>query len=306
MGFLPVSQEVDKHSQKCMNLYNEIKTSVMKDLMGQGISEKEAEPQAFDVAGAFLPISARTNVFWVGNIRTYITQIRKLMSGDDESREIGSAMASVFNEICPNSMKNVGENFYKKQIDFGKIIGNGPPRIVRGLDWKSFNLEEFSILNKDGFEICDELGFFGAINATFELDFRSARDIHRHRAFSVNRVKNYQGVEIESFYLNAISDKKLQSKVKDILHRFMLHELSNTDNGEYGMPMATKFSYIMSGDLSAWLYFLKLRSGPKVHPTVISLVQKIGSDFEKTLGLEDVYQRGGADYLKRSSDSNKT
>jgi thymidylate synthase ThyX len=290
-----------------MNLYNEIKTSVMKNLMGQGVSEKEAEPQAFDVAGAFLPISARTNVFWVGNIRTYITQIRKLMSGDKESREIGSAMTNVFNEICPNSMKDEGEDFYKKQIDFGRVITKGnPSKNSVNLNWQSFNLEAFKKLDKNGFEICDELGVFGSINTSFKFDFRSARDIHRHRAFNVNRVQNYQSVGIESFYLNAISDDKLRLHVSEMFNSSLLNKLSNLDSGEYGMPMATKFSYVMSGDLSAWLYFLKLRSGPKVHPTVISLAQKIGIEFEKTLGLKYIYQRGSADYLKRSGDSNKT
>lgn len=306
MGFLPISEEVDKRSKECMDLYNKIRKSVIQDLMSSGVSEKEAEPQAFDIAGAFLPMSARTNVFWVGNIRTYITQIRKLMSGDEESREIGSAMAKVFHKICPNSMKDVGEDFCKSQIDFAKtIMGAKKSQGDAITNWKSFDTKSFTDLYKSNFQICDELNLYGSISASFPIDFRSARDIHRHRAFSVNTVVDYNPLGIEDFYLGAISNQGLKSDVIKIFDSLFFEELSDTENGEYGMPMATRFLYVMSGDLPAWLYFLKLRSGPKVHPTVISLAQKIGSEFENVLTLKDVYQRGSADYLKRSNDSNE-
>jgi hypothetical protein len=64
MGILPVSKEVDKLSEESMKIYRDLKEKLKKHFMeNDGMLEKEAEPRAFDIAGAFLPISARTNVF---------------------------------------------------------------------------------------------------------------------------------------------------------------------------------------------------------------------------------------------------
>ena len=286
-----------------MDLYNKVKTSVMEDLINHGINKKEAEPKTFDVAGAFLPLSARTNVFWVGSIRTYITKIRELMFGDEESREIGRAMKEVFRIVCPNSMGKVEEDSEKRKLDFSKLLLKSMEDL-NGVSWRSFNLKDFRALGLTDSEVCSHLGVFGSINASFKFDFRSIRDIHRHRAFFVNQVVNYKSAGIEPFYLDSIPCKKLREYVRRTLTR-LLDDLPNIDRGEYGMPMGTKFSYFLSGTLDAWLYFLDLRSGSRVHPMVILLSQKIGKEFEKVLSLKNIYQRGGADYLKRSNDSNK-
>ncbi|HIP21791.1 MAG TPA: hypothetical protein EYG72_02485 [Candidatus Pacebacteria bacterium] len=317
MGYLPVSEKVDEHSKECMNIYSEVLESEMKkNTEVLGMLTKDAEPKAFDIAGSYLPISARTNVFWSGSIRTYIKKIRELRSMGREEKEIGEAMSIIFDEICPNSQRDVGEDYLKDEISFKKsmnellmneslvLFGKKPAEIV---SFNGFNTAWFKSVTATHEKIhhISNLAMFGSISSSFDFDFRSARDIHRHRAFHVNTVVNWKPEGLETFYYNQISSKVVRGKVLRLEGQLMKLFKEEGDNSIYGMPMAMKFKYIMSGPLNAWLYFLDLRSGPKVHPRVIKLTQNIGEIFEEELGLTDVYQRGNADYGLRSSDANK-
>ncbi len=305
-GFVPIGKEVDALSKKCFNLYKKIKTEILKKLISEGVKEKEAEPQAFDIAGAFLPISARTNIFWVGSIRTYIDQTRKLKSMDGEFKEIGEGMENILKNICPNSVKNIDLEKNKKELEKNKIFleknfKNLFPNKEKVTNWESFNLKLF-LKNKKNIEIKSK-SLYGNVSSGFSFDFRSIRDIHRHRAFSLNTIASFKPQGVEKFYLEKLPEnlkKEVEKEVNEIIKK-----AKKIKNGHYAMPMAIKFKYLMMGNLDAWLYFLYLRSGAKVHPTVISIVQKIGKEFEKKLSLKNLYQRGSADYEKRSKDANK-
>ena len=111
MGFLPINSEIDKYSEEAFEKYRYILDFLKNKFIQEGMEEKVAEPKAFDIAGAFLPISARTNVYWYGSIRSTIEKIRELRSGNDEDREVGFAMFEVFQKVCPNSMRDTGEDY---------------------------------------------------------------------------------------------------------------------------------------------------------------------------------------------------
>ena len=320
MGFLPVSSEVDKLSKESMALYQKILESEIKKNLANGMSQKEAEPKAFDVAGAFLPASARTNVYWDGTIRVLIDKIRELRSMGDEEKEIGNAMSKIFDEIAPNSQRDLGEYAVFDQIKMNKkiysLVEEETSCFAGGdkdkLSFCSFDIHLFKkFIEKETTREAKKINIkaaaiFGLITANFAFDFRSARDIHRHRAFNINTIYNWKPRGFESFYFEQISDESLLKEAIRIEKKTQAL-LSDTvgDYFVYGTPMAMKYSYIISGTLDVWLYFLNLRSGPKVHPTVIALSQKIGFIIEDNLGLKNVYQRGGVNYLKRSGDKNK-
>ncbi len=304
MGFLPVNSEVNKLSKKLFKIYSNLEKDLKKYFIEkENMMEKEAEPRAFDIAGAFLPLSARTNVFWVGSIRTYITQIRKLMSLGEEEKEVGKAMEIIADEICPNSIEKVGFDYLKKEIKEEKRILKKIYSNKNFLSFKAFNLKGFKEIIKGKITNNNALGIFGNITYTGDFDFRSARDIHRHRAFRVNTVVDFKAKGVEEFYLNEIP-KELRPKIKKEISE-IIKEAKKLENGFYGMPMAVKFPYIISGDLPAWLYFLNLRTGPKVHPTVLELTKKIGSEFEKKLQKKGLYQKNKTEYSIRSGDKNK-
>jgi thymidylate synthase ThyX len=310
MGFMPISPEVDIQSKKLFSVYSSLKDDLIEYYINEGMNKTEAEPKAFDIAAAFLPLSARTNVFWVGSIRTYINQSRELKAMGGECSEIGEAMEAMVSHICPNSVRVLEDDRYiQDSLVQRDIIMDLMSRKIRvntsGLDFSNFNLFYFAEYRKNLGNVIiptDALSLFGNINAAFDIDFRSGRDTHRQRAFSMNTACSFVPNGIEDFYFNEIP-KELLSSVKPIIQEILL-ESTDLDNGVYGMPMATKFPWIKSGNLPAWLYYLKLRSGPKVHPTLIPLVQGFGKEFEKILNLKDLYQRGDVDYGKRSDDAN--
>ncbi len=313
MGFLPISNEVDTLSSQSMDLYKKVLSSEMKrNIEILGMSEKDAEPKAFDVAGAYLPISARTNVFWIGSIRTYIGKIRELRSMGREEKEIGEAMSLIFDKICPNSQRDVGENYMEEELLFEAGIKSSQESLFKGkkekVNFNGFNSTWFKFVRGEKEKIqhfSPTLGLFGSISSKFEFDFRSARDIHRHRAFDINSVIDWRPLGFEKFYREQVSDKELLDEIKKLQgDSLKLYEKIGHES-VYGMPMAMKFQYFMAGPLQAWLYFLDLRSGPKVHPTVIKLAQDIGKEIEEELCIKEVYQRGGADYGIRSKDLNK-
>ncbi len=307
MGFLPINDKIDEYSKKSFEIYKKLKEDLITSFISNGLDKKEAEPKAFDIAGAFLPLSARTNVFWTASIRTYITQIRKLMSLDSESKEIGEAMETITEYICPNSIKKVGFDYLKEKIEKNNSILLSEYQKNNLVSYKAFDLNNFKKYhtknNIKKLENVDALTIFGNITVTKPLDFRSARDIHRHRSFRINTVVDFSPIDLEEFYFKNIP-KTIKIKLKKDLND-LIKKLKDIPNGEYAMPMATKFPYIISGDLPAWLYFLELRTGPKVHPTVISFAQEIGENIENVLDIKKVYQRGSTNYKQRSEDERK-
>ena len=305
MGFIPINKEVDELSGQSFELYRSIKNKVFDELVAEGVPKKEAEPQAFDVAGAFLPISSRTNVFWKGTIRTYITQTRRLMSMGGEYEEIGSAMNLILDKICPNSVAKKDLSSLSTATTLNQEYLDEAYEGSNTINWNLFDFRYFNRVYSSGLafgESCYSL--CGSVSASFEMDFRSIRDIHRHRAFSVNTISSLEARGFENFYLQKLPvglRDEVSSKITSLLE-----QAQKLDGGFYGLPMGVKMRYIMHGDLNAWTYFLDLRSGPKVHPTVISRVQEIGANFEANLRIKDLYKRGSADYSKRSADANKT
>ncbi len=308
MGFLPVSEDVDQFSQKCFGLYQRLKANLLTHFVSQGMEEKAAEPKAFDIAGAFLPISARTNVYWVGSIRTYIDKIRELTSLDQEDQEIGMAMEAVLDHVCPNSVRRVDADSLRDQLNQERNILTREKGLVKaGVSLSAFNLngfKEFMSYSKSNILSSKALSVFGNINVFSDIDFRSARDIHRHRIFPVNKILSYESCGVEEFYLNEIPDDGLREEISREV-RAIIQEAEVLDGGEYGMPMAVKFSYAMSGPLNGWLYFLHLRSGKTVHPTVISFAHKVASVLERELGLTGLCRSEAVDYAARSEDANK-
>ena len=311
MGYLPINPEIDEYSKKAFEKYRYILDFLKNKFIQEGVEEKVAEPKAFDIAGAFLPISARTNVYWYGSIRSTIEKIRELRSGNDEEKEIGLAMSEVFQKVCPNSMRDTGEDYLSVTKKLSKDIKS---KIEIGYNFNAFdknnfissendNLRNLLSIDSDLNELPNELGCFGNITVGFNFDFRSSRDIHRHRAFNSNTFLSLKPQGVEEFYI-----QKLPEEMRDeILNYFekSIKELKDIQEGFYGMPMAVKFPYFMTGDLRAWLYFLKLRSGSTVHPTVVKLVREIGKNFEEELKLKNIYQRAEINYQKRSDDENK-
>ena len=214
-------------------------------------------------------------------------------------------MEKIAEIITPNSIRKVGFDYLKEDIKFQEKLLKKEYRKNKKeiISFSAFDLKNFKSEIKGKIKNVNALSYFGNINYFDELDFRSARDIHRHRSFRLNTVVDFKAGKIEGFYLNQIPKefrKKFEKELKE-----MIKKLKKIDLGYYALPMAIKFPYTISGDLPAWLYFLNLRSGNKVHPTVISMVKKVGEKIEKKLDLKNIYQRNETDYSLRKNDENK-
>ncbi len=112
---LPQSLSVNQHLlttvehavHEWFGLYRDVLDICRNAFRKDGMPESEIEPRAFDIAGAFLPVAAKTSVVMTCDIRNAIEQAWRLQShlDEEETRCIGEHMLAIIDNLCPNSVK---------------------------------------------------------------------------------------------------------------------------------------------------------------------------------------------------------
>ena len=313
--------------RELFDLYSEVSSILMAHFKKQGMSDAIAKPKALDIAGGFLPGAAKTNVTISCDIRNSIEQAWNLQSmlDNEEAREIGNHLLFVIDKICPNSVKRRTKDELKEVNELRRMT-------IRGLRYGHDDAIEVDFKNFDATSISpvmptllnarlqnDGLKKHGIITATFPISFRSLRDCLRHRVFG-KQWDLFKPVTMTEWYLKQIPknyQKRIETRVSDLISRakkvrpicqesqFPLDFYYNYDL-LYLLPMGCRTTLEMSGDINAWIYFLNLRSGKRVHPEVRNIVQNIIAIFSKKLKINE--EKLGdmtkeADYVQRSKDA---
>ena len=309
---------------------------LLEEYHRHGIPEHEAEPMAFDISGAFLPIAARTSVVLTCDIRNLIEQAWNLQSYRryEELEAIGTHLLAVINAICPNSVKmRTPEELMDLEqarcaVTHPGIMKTQEKKSVKpSVSFRNFDLKIFRekrILDpvlKSRLEV-KSLGQYGVIGARAEVSFRSLRDLYRHRPFAKSfiPVLHMDGNVFAGWYLKQIPHKYRKSvteRAKSLLvyggssaftrRGYLRHESSlPPQNQLYLLPMGVAVRCEFTSSAEKWLYLLRLRSGSTVHPEVRTVVQKWMKEFARKLKVEPEClgdMSPNPDYTKRSLDA---
>ena len=304
---------------------------------GGGLSEAEARPKAFDIAGGFLPGAAKTNVVITSDIRNLIEQGQALRAyqEDQELREVGDALLRTVDALCPNSVPESAFDDEQQSIwrSGSALLSERLTHAenVCAVDMECFKMRTLSFSNmtkafRQAHRLSEELDHFGVIQTRAPISFRSLRDVYRHRMFAktakiVRPValapwlcgsKENQCFEaVGAFKSDTARDLFLQEveKVNELM-RGVEAEIKKQGLSEfsmlYALPMGVRMQVELTGGIGQWLYFLKLRSGKKVHPEVRTITHCFAEEIGLALKIPFEYLVETAvdtDYRRRSRDA---
>lgn len=313
--------KAEKSIEICFKLYEKVRDDLIKHYVeNESMSEKQALPRALDVAGAFLPVATKTSVFVTASIRDLIEHSKKLATSESSEVEyVGKFLLSLVDKECPNSVKDVDD----EEIIRRKTVRNSLSDATKKNYENEFRVD-LSKFNKEAFvEVLDLMvasryffeenfvGHLGTITVHGTIDFRSMRDVWRHRPF-LKRFNLNHKLGMAEWYLDELPPElriETEEKIKEI--EKYAGELAAEGVREcdlaYILPMGFKIHISMTGSANHWMYFLYLRSGVKVHPTVRHFVFDVANGIADELGIPVEHLLSSmskySDYGQRSKDA---
>ena len=312
-------KEFEYINDSYIEIYKEV-FDTLKEVFSKTMSEDVALAKALDISGAYLSISSRTSMVMVTNIRDVISAWRVLISSElSEVRRIGVALMFLSDCCFPNSVdikwggkdnENFGRIADLEDALNGLVLESNLTEKNVITDFGNFNSRKFGkfISNLGGVEVVKDysrffsyknfFNAFGMISSEFVISFRSWRDALRHRVFS-KVIKLPERITFCNWYSKELRriDEQLEARVSNRLSALFIKaqgviSSSSYDNLSYDcilylLAMGVNIEAHMSGNIGHWLYFLKLRSGIKVHPEFRTVVHKIIKQVSCETGIPE-------------------
>ncbi len=253
---------------------------------------KAISARAFDIMRGFLPAGVTTNLAWHTELRHAADHLLRLRNHPlEEVRGVAVATHEALNEAYPNSFKqkrydktevytsNWMRSYY---LDAGsrETLSSGVRLEQEWLDYSLLATQYVEILSMrpEKTEPPKFLAECGGMRFSFPLDFGSFRDMQRHRALIQRMPLLTHTHGFESWYLDHMPPK-LRRKAIEVLEaqRIGLNRLNlPSEYQQYYVPMGYRVSCRITGDLPALIWFVELRSGTSVHPTLRIVAQEVG------------------------------
>jgi len=280
--------------------------------------EKTLEALTFDVMRGVLPASVTTNLSWTTNFSHCYEHLHRLLGHPlDEvklialriireiKREFPGIMPKLINETIDFYLSAPYLHYYQFPAD--QFPAEPTPTKIRhrGVEHIPYGLQT---LPQSNFILPKELNFFGEIYLNSTLDFGSFRDYQRHRSITTamplltNKLNaEKQQINANKHYINALLPD-LKTRFIDML---LKHHNSSTDTvrnkylSQYDVPLCTNVPVRSVGHIPGFIYLIRLRSSPTVHPTLRNMIQEVQELFEKEFGFvfpeksqKDKFKRG--------------
>ncbi len=259
--------------------------------------EKAINARAFDITRSLLPAGASTNLAWHTNLRQAADKLLFLRNHPlGEVREVARGLEEAFDRKYPNSF---GHKRYPGTEEYQKVIAenyfyhdpNSPVDPV--VDFSRLDLD-LLVNFKDVFEnrspkteLPRFLGQLGTIDAKFQLDFGSFRDIQRHRAINQRMPLLTSKLGFNQWYIDNFPEEvreKLPEHLYDVSKGIIGLGVSPED-AQYFLPMGYHTSNKFTGDIPGTIYMVELRDSRFVHPTLQRVAHSIGEQITGTLGI---------------------
>lgn len=266
--------------------------------------ENTVKARAFDICGGFLPAGVTTNVGFFGSFDTLNDHFGEMLYHPcEEMRNIAIEVLTCMKEKYPYGTMSL-EQLYKryeyvkvdhfypdgtdtKNEDF--LIEGDHDHLVRKPDY----FDEFAA-NREKYQKFDKVSS-SRFNLIFKalLDFRSYRDLHRHRNGVIDMVV-FEPMEhdVGEFYRTNIPDS-LKYELAELSTEFFnwYHSRANEFPEEkhelqYVVPMGFEMPVTYKCDLNQAMYLAELRSGKTVHQTMREVAIRWGNALKDSLSFD--------------------
>ena len=261
------------------------------------VYEKAINARTFDITRGLLPAGASTNLAWHANLRQAADRMLFLRHHPLlEVREIGEGLEEALKKHHPNSF---GHKRYPETEDYQDFIASeyfyhdpkSPENPEVGFD--NINLKELERYRKlfderpKKTELPKFLGQIGTIEARFQLDFGSFRDIQRQRSLIQRMPLLTKDLGFNRWY-----SENLPEEIREMLPGHLgtiddkIRSLGvSSEVSQYFFPMGYNTSNKFTGDLPAAIYVVELRDSRSVHPTLQKVAHEIGEQIKNRLGV---------------------
>lgn len=201
-GYVPSGdKKIDRWTQKWLEFYSK-NLPLVVDYISQNVTcpkdgnktqwNKAIKSRACDIMGSFLPCGARTNMSIHMNLRQCADFVDKLLYHPlSEVQEITESSLSLLQKTHPNSFSfKVRQSVEDYKRSAAKFIFGGNTGVAFGWQFSTAisntDLVRFlprELLERERYtELPHEVAYLGNVNISSLIDYRSFRDLHRHRS----------------------------------------------------------------------------------------------------------------------------
>lgn len=263
--------------------------------------QKAINARAFDVMRSFLPAGAATNLAWHTTLRHAADHLLRLRHHPlQEVRAVAQAVQEALDEMYPSSFKQKrypATEDYVEQWMKGyyfldeKYPVNFPGVVLErdGVDHRLLGQYREVLQSRPvKAEPPKYLAECGTAQFRFGLDFGSFRDLQRQRAIIQRMPLLTDNLGFEPWYFEQMPDS-LRGDAFEFLRKYseelaaagLSGKWNNTQEGlveaQYYIPMGYRVTCRITGDLPAHIWWVELRSGIAVHPTLRTVAQQMGT-----------------------------
>jgi len=247
--------------------------------------QKAIKARAFDILRGFLPAGITTQLSWHTNLRQAWDKIAVLRYHPlAEVQEVARDMWKRLRERYPHSFSHElfeEQEAYRKTMS-QKYAYSNPKRFPKHFrmthTFSKQAVAPYGDLVKQR-PIKTNLPFFmrglGTFTFDFLLDFGSFRDLQRHRASIHQMPLLTTRYGFHPWYIDQLPDslkKKARSLIEKQVAAAQRLAISEEDR-QYFLALGFQVPCRFTFDLPAAVYFVELRSGKSVHPTLRPIAQ---------------------------------
>jgi len=272
---------------------------------------KACKAKAFDIAGAFLPCGVLTNLSWTTSLATVNRELKRLFAHPlFEVRELAAAIQEQvrihYPSVYQEGLRDCEEVEYNRVHGLANYDQYLPPHttpvpmtsVITAPTtlWTGPTLPERPKYARLPPVLHDAAHFYADVT----MDYRSFRDVQRHRTLHVGSpiIKGFDNFRAQSltdvfepWYIEALdflgalktdNDRLLLTRIENLITAVDRSPVFEHER-QYAYPMGMKVRFRMHGSLGDWLYFCELRSGETVHATVRKFATRTWEQIEDSL-----------------------
>ena len=264
-----------------------------KDDADEIVYGKAIKARSFDILRGFLPAGTTTQLSWHTNLRQAWDKLSLMRHHPlAEVREAAEGMLATLSERYPNSFSHKrypDQEAYRKDIlakhtyfapesfpeEFSATTTIEPSALAPYRDI----LEELPMKTN----LPSYLRALGTFSFDFLLDFGSYRDLQRHRAAIHQMPLLTTRYGVHPWYL-----KQLPDELRMVAEALIDEQMTAIDaidaspeDRQYLIAMGFQVPVRFALDLPGLVYFVELRSGKTVHPTIRPIAQRMADEVAK-------------------------
>lgn len=339
-GFVSTGNpDIDSWSDRWMDFYQKALAETIElvrsqhpyegnvtDKAEQAKWKKATRTRACDICGAFLPGAARTNFSMHQELRQFADQFALTKFHPlPEVQLITAAMVEQLRRDHPNSFgfkdENVAAAYLKKRSEW--TFARPSPEFVSpwyaDTDIEDSDLVDYlgNLLDRPNTkaELPMESRVLGSVYIDSLIDFRSFRDLHRHRSASFEMPVLTPEFGFEEWYIEHIPvelRREADHLIQDYMKAWEAQGTTDRLTWQYATPMGFKVPCVVDMPIAASVYVAEIRSGTAVAPTARRWAINLGDKLEEWFPSLRVFicrdpdqfqiARGGHDIVKKGEE----